>query len=106
MTYAIIQLQGKQYKVSPKDQLVVDKLDLDVDKTLKTNDVLLVREDKKTQVGAPFVKGAEVELKVVEQGKGEKIRVAKYRSKSRYRKVKGHRQHLTKLEVMKIKLGS
>ena len=106
MTYAIVQLQGKQYKVSPKDQLVVDKLDLDVGKSLKTNDVLLVHEDKKTQIGTPFVKGVEVEFKVLEQGKGEKIRVAKYRAKSRYRKVKGHRQHLTKLEVVKIKLGS
>ena len=103
MTYAIVQLQGKQYKVQEKDELVVDKLDLETGKKLTSKDVLLISDGKKTKIGTPFVKGAEVSFKVLEQGKGEKIRVATYKSKSRYRKVKGHRSHLTRLEVISIK---
>lgn len=103
MTYAIIQLQGKQYKVQEGDELVVDKLELEKGKKLTTNDVLLVSDGKKAKIGTPFVKGAEVSLKVLEQGKGEKIRVLKYKSKSRYRKTQGHRQYLTKLKVESIK---
>jgi len=102
MSFAIIQLQGKQYKVVKDYELVVDHLDVAVDKAFATSDVLLVGHDKTIKIGTPFVKGAKVELVVLEQGKGKKIRVAKYKAKSRYRKVKGHRQRLTKLRVVKI----
>ena len=102
MSYAVIQLQGKQYKVQAGDELVVNKLDLEVGKTLEISDVLLMVDGKKVKLGQPFVKDAKVKLEVLEHGKGEKIRVAKYKAKSRYRKVKGHRQHLTKLKVLKL----
>ena len=103
MSYAVVQLQGKQYKVSKGDKLVIDKLDLKVGETLTTTDVLLVNDDKKVKIGTPLVKGAAVVFKVLNQGKGQKVRVAKYKAKSRYRKVRGHRQHLTELEVSSIK---
>lgn len=101
-TYAIIQLAGKQYKVAEGDQLVVDRLENEADAAFETSDVLLVTKDDKTSIGEPLVKGASVSLKVVDHHKGDKIRVAKYKSKSRYRKVYGHRQHQTTVEVVKI----
>jgi large subunit ribosomal protein L21 len=101
-TYAIIQLAGKQFKVSEGDTLVTDRLEQDVDSVLDVNDVVLLVVDDKAQVGTPILSGVTVSLKVVEHSKGDKIRVAKYKSKSRYRRVRGHRQHLTTLKVEKI----
>jgi len=103
-SYAIIQLQGKQYKVHAGDTFVVDKLEQTADGTFSVNDVLLVAQDETLSLGEPLVVGASVSLKVLSHQKGEKIRVAKYKSKSRYRRVYGHRQHQTTLEVVKISL--
>ncbi len=100
--YAIIQLAGKQFKVTEGETLTVDRLDTPAAETLKTSDVLLVAKDGEAMIGEPMVQGATVTLKVVEHSKGDKIRVAKYKSKSRYRKVYGHRQYQTTLEVVKI----
>ena len=102
MTYAIIQLQGKQYKVSEGDKLIVDQLDAEVGKKFEVTDVLLTSTDKGVSVGSPLVSGATVTFDVSEHMKGEKIRVATYKSKSRSRKVHGHRQRLTTLVVKKI----
>lgn len=102
-TFAIIQLQGKQYKVAEGDTITVDRLDEKTGDSLTVTDVLMTSVDGKDTVGTPLVKGASVTLKVVEHAKGDKIRVLKYKSKSRYRKTYGHRQHQTELEVSKIK---
>ena len=102
MKYAVVQLQGKQYRVSEGDVLTVDHVEVDVNSELTISDVLLVNVDGNTQVGAPTLKDHQVTLKVLEQGKDEKIRVFKYKSKSKYRKTHGHRQHVTNLTVMKI----
>lgn len=102
MSYAIIQLQGKQYMVRKGDTITVDRLEEEAGKTIKVSDVLMVGDDKKSTVGAPTVKGATVTLKVEDHGKGEKIRVFKYKSKSRYRKTQGHRQLQTTLTVDSI----
>lgn len=107
MQYAIIQLSGKQYKVSAGDTITTDRLDLESGKTMTVTDVLFVGDtDAATTptLGLPLVAGASVGLKVVEHGRGDKIRVVKYKSKSRYRKVQGHKQHETTLEVTGIKL--
>jgi large subunit ribosomal protein L21 len=101
-SYAVIQLQGKQYKVSEGDQLVVDRLPDEAGNTLKITDVLLVSAGKKLSIGTPLVAKATVTLEVVDHKKGDKIRVATYKSKSRYRRTYGHRQHLTTLTVTKI----
>jgi large subunit ribosomal protein L21 len=103
MKYAVIQITGKQYKVSEGDKFVVSALDTEVGKTVDVSDVLLTVDGDKLAVGTPMVKGASVTLKVLDQGKGEKIRVAKFRSKSRYRRVRGHRQMETTVEVLSIK---
>jgi large subunit ribosomal protein L21 len=103
MSYAIIQLQGKQHRVSVGDQLTVDRLENDDNTKLIVTDVLLTNVDDKVTVGAPFVKNASVELQVIEKTKGEKIRVYKYKSKSRYRKTRGHRQAQTVVTVTALK---
>lgn len=102
MTYAIIQLQGKQYRVSEGDTFDVDRL-AGEDKKLTVSDVLLVNKDGKISLGQPLVAGASVTLEVKQELKGEKIRVFKYKSKSRYRKTRGHRQALTRVSVSAIK---
>lgn len=101
--YAIIQLLGKQHKVTVGETFVVDRLDQEVGKTFDVKDVLLVAEGDDVKIGTPTVDKAVVSLKVVEHGKGDKIRVATYKAKSKYRKVKGHRQHQSTVEVVKIK---
>ncbi|NCN45106.1 MAG: 50S ribosomal protein L21 [Candidatus Pacebacteria bacterium CG10_big_fil_rev_8_21_14_0_10_36_11] len=100
--YAVIQLLGKQFQVEEGQTLIVDSLDQEIDKKFDVTDVLLVADGDKISVGQPTVEKAKVTMSVVAQGKGEKIRVLKYKSKSRYRKVHGHRQHQTTLKVEKI----
>lgn len=100
--YAIIQLVGKQFKVSEGEKITVDRLEVEEGKSLDVTDVLLINDDKELKIGEPLVKGAKVSLKALSNHKGEKIRVAKYKAKSKYRKVNGHRQLLSTLEVVKI----
>ena len=104
MSYAIIQITGKQFKVSEGDTITTDRItDKTVGEIMTVNDVLLIADEKSSTVGTPTVSGAEVTLEVVEHAKGEKIRVSKYKSKSKYRKTMGHRQLQTYLKVIKIK---
>lgn len=104
MSYAIIQLVGKQFRVEEGKTFTTDRItDKEIGDSFKVTDVLLVADEKSSTVGTPIVKGAEVTLKLVENGRGEKIRVVKYKSKSKYRKVTGHKQHQSTLEVVKIK---
>ncbi|MEN8253416.1 MAG: 50S ribosomal protein L21 [Patescibacteria group bacterium] len=104
--YAIIQIQGKQEIVSQGDKIVVDHLDKKEGDELKVSDVLLYVDDKKTKIGTPTVDRATVALKVLSHAKAKKIRVAKFKAKSRYRKTKGHRQLQTNLEVISLKAES
>lgn len=100
--YAIIRLAGKQFKVEQGDKIVVDRLEEEEGKTIAATEVLFISKDGKATVGTPLVDKASVKLKVLEHLKGDKIRVAKYKAKSRYRKVYGHRQLQTTLEVTAI----
>ena len=102
MTYAIIQLAGKQFKVAEGDIITVDRLDQEVDKEFTVSDVLLLDDGKAQLVGTPLVDKATVTLKVVSNQKGDKLRVGKYRNKSRYRRVMGHRQHESTIAVVRI----
>lgn len=104
MKYAVVQTGGKQYKVSVGDILEVEKLDAVKDADVKFENVLLYASDGAFTVGQPHVNGAIVAGTVLEQKKGDKIRVAKFKAKARYRKVTGHRQLLTKVQIEKIEL--
>ena len=102
--YAIIESCGRQYKVAEGDVVFFEKLDVEEGKKVTFDKVVLVSEDKKVEVGAPYVKGVKVEGKVVANGKGKKILVYKYKAKKNYRRTQGHRQPYTKVEITKIKM--
>ena len=100
--YAIIESCGKQYKVSEGDVVYFEKLDSEEGKKVTFSNVILVSNDDKIEVGAPYVKGVKVEGKVVAHGKAKKILVYKYKAKKNYRRTQGHRQPFTKVEITKI----
>jgi large subunit ribosomal protein L21 len=102
MNYVVLQSGGKQYKVSEGSVIEVEKLDVTEGDTIKLDKVLLVANEGAYTVGQPVVSTATVTAKVVAQMQGPKIRVAKFKAKARYRKVIGHRQKLTKLEIVSI----
>ena len=101
--YAVIEACGKQYKVTKGDVVFFEKLDVEEGKKVTFDKVVLVSEDGKVEVGAPYVKGMKVEGKVVAHGKGKKIVVFKYKAKKNYRRKQGHRQPYTKVEITAIK---
>lgn len=100
--YAVIELAGKQYTVSRGSNLTVDRLDTKEGETLTIDRVLLTNINGKLSVGRPYLKDAKIKAKVVKNRLADKIRVAKFRAKSRYRKVIGHRQQLTDLTVVSL----
>ena len=100
--YAIIESCGKQYKVAEGEVVFFEKLEVEEGKKVTFDKVVLLSDDGKVEVGAPYVKGAKVEGKVVEHGKGKKIVVYKYKAKKNYRRTQGHRQPFKKVEITKI----
>ena len=104
--YAIIEACGKQYKVAEGDVVFFEKLDTEEGKKVTFDKVILVSEEGKVQVGAPYVKGVKVEGKVVSHGKGKKIIVYKMKPKKNYRRKQGHRQPYTKVEITSIKTAA
>lgn len=102
MKYAVIQTGGKQYRVSEGEILEVEHLAGEKDQNINFDQVLLIADDGKVKVGTPFIENAKVQAKIVEHLRGDKIRVAKYKAKVRYRKVYGHRQELTKILIESI----
>ena len=100
--YAVIEACGKQYKVAEGDVVFFEKLDAEEGKKVTFENVVLVSDEGKVEVGAPYVKGIKVEGKVVAHGKGKKIIVFKYKPKKNYRRKQGHRQPYTKVEIKKI----
>lgn len=102
MKYAVIKAAGKQYRVQEGDEIVIDKIEGKKGKKITFNKVLLLVNGKKVRIGTPQVAKAKVTAEILSQGKGEKIRVATYKAKSRYRRVKGFRPFLTRLKIKKI----
>jgi large subunit ribosomal protein L21 len=102
LMYAVIKTGGKQYRVSPGDSIEVEKLPYDVGAKIELDQVLLVAGDSQASIGQPLVDGARVKATVTRQAKGRKVIVFKYRSSKRYRRKKGHRQHLTRLRIDEI----
>lgn len=102
MNFAVVKIGGKQHLVSENSEIEVDgNLGKAGDK-LTWKEVLLQSLNDAVKIGTPLVDGAEVKTELVSAGKGEKIRVAKFKSKVRYRKVIGFRPLVTKLKVLSI----
>ena len=104
--YAIIESCGRQYKVAEGDVVFFEKLEAEEGKKVTFDNVVLVSEDGKVQVGNPYVKGVKVEGKVVSHGKHKKIIVFKMKAKKNERKKQGHRQPYTKVEITSISLAT
>jgi len=102
MKYAVIAISGSQFKVEEDKIITVDNLNLEEGEKSSTDQVLLTANDDKIIVGTPTVKGSSVEFEVVKNYKGEKLRIFKYKSKSRYRKTQGFRSQLTDIKILKI----
>ncbi|HUD09996.1 MAG TPA: 50S ribosomal protein L21 [Patescibacteria group bacterium] len=101
MKYAVIKTGGKQYKVSEGDVIEIDRISGKNGK-ISFEEVLLLVNDGKIKVGKPFVAGEKVEGKILEDFRGVKVRVSKFKSKVRYRRTTGFRAALTKIQVEKI----
>lgn len=103
--YAIIEFKGKQYKVEKGQHIVVDALKDEKDATIEVPSVLMTADGEKISVGAPYVDGAKVVLKVEDSFRDKKVLVFKYKSKKDYHRLIGHRQHYTKVCVDDIIAG-
>ncbi len=103
MTFAVIKTGGKQYKVKKGDIISIEILEGDYKEGDKItfNDVLLIADDTNTEIGTPKL-DKRVEAKFLESYKGKKIRIQKFKSKSNYDKVTGHRQNYFKVQITKI----
>ncbi len=101
--FAVIKTGGKQYVVRKGDVLSVEKLSEKDGKKISFGDVLLIDNGTTTKVGDPIVKGATVEAKLLEHGRGKKLHVIRYRAKSRHFRKYGHRQPYSKVEITTIK---
>ncbi|KKU89544.1 MAG: 50S ribosomal protein L21 [Candidatus Yanofskybacteria bacterium GW2011_GWA1_48_10] len=102
MVFAVIKTGGKQYKVSEGDVLNIEKIETDGN-SITFNEILLMVDGDKVTVGQPLISGATVGAKVLEaEGRAKKKMVFRYKSKTRQRKKKGHRQPYTKVQITKI----
>lgn len=99
---AVIKTGGKQYIVCPGQKIKIEKVDVPEGKEIVFPEVLLLQKQNKIEIGTPLVGGTKVIGKVLRQGRAKKVTVFKYKSKTRYKKKKGHRQPFTEVEIMKI----
>lgn len=101
--YAIVEISGKQYKVQEGDIVFVDRLEeVEEGKEVTFDKVLFVSKNDKITIGEDTVKGAKVKATVIGHGKSKKILVYKYKAKKNERKMRGHRQPYTKIQIEKI----
>jgi len=103
MTFAVVETGGKQYRVSEGSVLRVEKIEGNkIGETVVFDKVLLIDDGTTTKIGTPYLEGATVEVTLVEEGKDKKIKIMRYRAKSRYKRRLGHRQLYTKVSVKKV----
>ena len=102
MSFAIIQTGGKQYKVSASKIIEVEKLQAEKGKTIQFKNVLLLNDDKNTEIGNPNIEGAIVEAKLIDNIKDRTILVFHKRRRKHSRKKNGHRQRHSKIQITKI----
>jgi large subunit ribosomal protein L21 len=102
--YAVIVTGGRQYRVMQGETLRVEKLPGDVGAEVKFDQVLLVGSGEDITVGAPLVGGAIVAAKITAHGRGDKVRIIKFRRRKHHQKQMGHRQYYTEIEIGEIQI--
>ena len=100
--YAVFRTGGKQYRAREGERLRVERLDAAVGDAIEFDQVLMVGEGASVKLGAPLVAGGKVAGKVVSQGRDDKIMIVKFRRRKHYRRIKGHRQPFTEVEITSI----
>lgn len=100
--YAVFATGGKQYRASTGDRLKIEKLDVEKGAKVVLDQVLMVGEGEDVKVGSPYLKGGKVTATVIEQGRGEKIRILKFKRRKHQLKRMGHRQDYTQIEITGI----
>ena len=100
--YAILASGGKQYKVAEGEILQVESLEAEVGSNVEFDQVLMVADGENVKIGTPYLEGAKVAGEVVEQGRGEKVTILKFRRRKHYMRRAGHRQNFTAVKITKI----
>ncbi|QIQ20377.1 50S ribosomal protein L21 [Zophobihabitans entericus] len=100
--YAVFQSGGKQHRVSEGQVVRLEKLEVETGSEIVFDKVLMVANGENIQVGAPFVDGATIKAEIVEHGRGDKIKIVKFRRRKHYRKQQGHRQWFTDVKITAI----
>ena len=102
MKYAVIAISGSQYQVQEDQTITIDNINIEEKKTGSTDQVLLLVDKDKIKIGQPLVKNAVVKYQVIKNYQGKKLRIFKYKAKSRYRRTMGFRHQLTDIKITKI----
>ncbi|MGF1731872.1 50S ribosomal protein L21 [Photobacterium kasasachensis] len=100
--YAVFQSGGKQHRVSEGQTLRLEKLDAETGASVEFDSVLLVANGEEVTVGAPFLAGGKVTAEVVTHGRGDKVKIVKFRRRKHSRKQAGHRQWFTEVKITGI----
>ena len=100
--FAVVRTGGKQYRVAVGDELLVERLGTEPGESIQLGDVLMVANGEDVRIGAPVLDDASVRATVLSHGRGEKIRIFKFKAKKRYRKRAGHRQDYTRVKIDEI----
>ena len=100
--YAVIKTGGKQYRVQAGDRVMIEKLDGAVGDTVEFDQVLLLSDGQTVSVGTPVVDGAKVKGEIIEQGRGKKLIVYKFKRRKDYRRKNGHRQSFTSVRIDEV----
>ncbi|MDT8438475.1 MAG: 50S ribosomal protein L21 [Wenzhouxiangellaceae bacterium] len=100
--YAVFKTGGKQYKAAAGDIVRVEKLEADQGSSVELGEVLMVADGDDIRVGSPMIEGGKVTAEVVAHGRGDKVRIIKFRRRKHHMKQMGHRQYYTELKITGI----
>ncbi|OCG20361.1 MULTISPECIES: 50S ribosomal protein L21 [unclassified Gilliamella] len=100
--YAVFQSGGKQHRVSEGEVVRLEKIEVETGAEVVFDKVLMVANGEDIKVGAPFVEGATIKAEIVEHGRGDKVKIVKFRRRKHYRKQQGHRQWFTDVKITAI----
>ena len=101
--HAVIQTGGKQYRIQAGQKIKIEKLPVEVGDTVTFDQVLMLSQEGKCQIGSPLLKGAAVTATVLNQSRHDKIHIIKFKRRKHHMKRQGHRQYYTEIEIKDIK---
>ena len=100
--FAILKTGGKQYKVAKEEKLLIEKIDGNIGDEVVFNDIIMINDNGKTEIGSPLVKNAAVVAEVIKQTRGPKITIIYKRRRKNSRRKQGHKQDLTLVKIKNI----